>query len=76
MKIRYGVVTIHIGKPYDHHEAMTFKVKEGSSYISQGMKLGKIAIIDFVEKNFRNPKPKDFRYIESISEIKVNRFTV
>lgn len=76
MRIKYGVVTIHIGKPYDHHEAMTFKVKEGSSYISQGMKLGKIAIIDFVEKNFHNPKPKDFRYVESISEIKVDRFTV
>lgn len=75
MKIRYGTVTVQFGKPYNTTRSQSFKVREGESYIKTGFKIGRILQTEFTEELFDHPTPKDFRYIESISEIKVTRFS-
>ena len=74
MKISYASVVVHIGAPYNRNIVQSFKVKEGSSYIKQGMLLGRILISEFVEHNFSKPTQKDYRYVENISKIKVKRY--
>lgn len=73
MRIKYGSVVVRIGAPYNKNIVQAFSVKEGSSYLKQGYALGHIILIEFVEHNFDQPTSKDFRYIESISEIKVHK---
>ena len=75
MKIKYAVVNVRISSPYNETLSQSFRVKEGQSYITQGMNLGKMLIADFVEQHYSNPTPKDYCYIDSISEIHVNRFS-
>lgn len=73
MKIRYGSVKVFIGAPFNENFARTFRVKEGESFVKKGMMLGRIILTEFTESHFDNPTPKDFRYIENISKIKVNK---
>ena len=75
MKIKYAIVNVRISSPYNETLSKPFRVKEGQSYITQGMNFGKALIADFVEQHYSNPTPKDYRFIESISEIHVKRFS-
>lgn len=76
MRIKYASVFIHIGAPYNENIVQSFKVKEGSSYVRQGMLLGRVLISEFVENHFHNPTNADYKKIEDISEIHVKRFSV
>ena len=76
MRIKYASVFIHIGAPYNKNIVQSFKVKEGSSYVRQGMLLGRVLISEFVEEHFHNPTNADYKKIEDISEIHVKRFGV
>lgn len=74
MKITYATVHVRIGAPYNKTLSKPFKVKDGQGFMTQGMKLGNIMLMEFVENHFDRPTAKDYKKIAQISEIKVNRF--
>ena len=74
MKIKYATVVVRIGEPFNQTIPYTFKVKDGQGYIAQGMAIGRYLQMRFVEDHFDKPTKKDYKNIENISEIKVNRF--
>lgn len=74
MSITHAIVRVRIGAPYYETLEQVFRVKEGSSYIKQGFKIGRILIIDFVEQKIQKPTPKDFQIMLDNSEIHVSRF--
>lgn len=76
MKIKHAITKVRIGAPYNETLSYPFKVKEGQGYIQQGISYGRMLIAEFVETHFNHPTSKDYHYIESISEIKVDRFKI
>ena len=76
MRILYATVHVYVGHPYNCRFDKAFRVKQGESYMRQGIKLGNIMLAEFVESQFRNPKSKDYDYIDSISTIKVDRISI
>lgn len=74
MKIKYAIVIVKIREPYSKTLEKTFAIKEGKGYINQGYRWGQYLLADFIEKNFKNPSPKDFKRVLENSEIHVKRF--